>query len=64
VARYWHDYRGDDHGIEFSNGESESCPIGRMIEFVDGGGPKPLTLSAKAIAYLNVKVAQRGSGDA
>jgi hypothetical protein len=56
VARYWHDYRGDDHGIEFSSGENESCPVGRTIDFVEGGGPKPLTLTDKAIAYLNGKV--------
>lgn len=52
VAHYWHDYRGDEHGIDFVDGRSESRPVGRMIEFVEGGGPMPLTLSEKAVAYL------------
>ena len=52
IARYWHDYRGDDHGIEFISGVSESWPVGRMTEFVDGGGPKPLVLTERAVAYI------------
>ena len=53
VAKYWHDYRGDEHGIEFTNGPRKSWPVGRMIDFIEGGGPKPLSLSVKAIAYLD-----------
>ncbi|MBS0309161.1 MAG: hypothetical protein JSS58_09335 [Proteobacteria bacterium] len=56
IAHYWHDYRGDEHGIDFLNGTSELWPVGRMIEFVEGGGPEPLTLSEKAVAYLNSKL--------
>jgi hypothetical protein len=55
IGNYWHDYRGDDHGIEFLNGRSElslPCP---MIEFLLGGGPEPLTLSARAVAYIKEK---------
>ena len=55
VARYWHDHRGDDHGIEFTSGGSESWPVGRMIDFLYGGGPQPLTLSPKAVQYLDEK---------
>ena len=58
VARYWHDYRGDDHGIEFMNGEKEGWPVGPMIEFITGGGPQPLGLSARAVDYLKSKVGQ------
>lgn len=57
VARYWHDYRGDDHGIEFISGESDDLPVFRMVEFLTGGGPQPLGLSERAIAYLNQKLA-------
>lgn len=56
VARYWHDYRGDDHGIEFLNGTTDQWPVGRMVEFITGGGPEPLELSARAVAYLNSKL--------
>lgn len=56
VARYWHDYRGDDHGIEFVNGTSEAWPVGRMVDFITGGGPQPLALSGRAVAYLNKKL--------
>jgi hypothetical protein len=55
IARYWHDHRGDDHGIEFTNGTTESWPVGRMTEFIEGGGPKPLVLTEQAVAYLKRK---------
>lgn len=54
IAHYWHDYRGDEHGIEFVNGPTESCPVGRTTDFLEGGGPKPLQLSERAIAYLSM----------
>lgn len=53
VARYWHDFRGDEHGIEFLDGRSEICPVGRMVDFIEGGGPEPLTLSEQAVIYLS-----------
>jgi hypothetical protein len=57
VARYWHDFRGDDHGIDFVDGRSEQWPVGRMTDFLTGGGPHPLRLSAAAVAYLAEKLA-------
>jgi hypothetical protein len=56
VAHYWHDFRGDEHGIEFLSGKSEDWPVGRMIDFIEGGGPQPLTLSSAAVAYLQQKL--------
>ncbi|WP_250626078.1 hypothetical protein [Pinirhizobacter soli] len=53
VARYWHDFRGDEHGIEFVTGKSDSWPVGRMTDFLEGGGPEPLTLSERAVAYMD-----------
>ena len=58
IACYWHDYRGDEHGIEFLDGRSETCPVGQMIDFITGGGPQPLGLSKQAVAYLMEMVAQ------
>ncbi|WP_260393120.1 hypothetical protein [Ralstonia sp. SET104] len=55
IARYWHDYRGDEHGIEFVDGLRESWPVGRMVDFIEGGGPTPLVLSARALVYLAAK---------
>lgn len=52
VARYWHDFRGDEHGIDFVGGKSVEWPVGRMVEFIKGGGPEPLGLSSRAIAFL------------
>jgi hypothetical protein len=52
VASYWHDYRGDDHGLVFVDGTIESWPVGRITDFVEGGGPRPLQLTKKAIAFL------------
>ena len=60
VARYWHDHRGDDHGIEFLNGTKEACPLPRMSDFIEGGGPEPLVLSERAVAYLK-DMKSRGS---
>jgi hypothetical protein len=56
IARYWHDFRGDEHGIEFVNGTKEDWPVGRMIDFLGGGGPEPLVLSERAVAYIRVKL--------
>jgi hypothetical protein len=56
VAKYWHDYRGDDHGIRFNDGFTEECPVGHMTDFITGGGPQPLGLSENAIAYLKKKL--------
>lgn len=55
IAHYWHDYRGDEHGIEFVDGVNELWPVSRMTDFIDGGGQNPLTLSERAVAYLNQK---------
>lgn len=52
IAHYWHDYRGDEHGIRFADGSSQGWPVGRMIDFINGGGPDPLTLSPAAIKWL------------
>jgi hypothetical protein len=57
IAHYWHDYRGDDHGIDFVNGLSEGWPVGRMVDFIEGGGPKPLVLSKHAVIYIQNKLA-------
>ena len=52
VAMYWHDFRGDEHGIEFVDGRKEDWPVGRMTDFLNGGGPEPVRLSEDAVAYL------------
>lgn len=53
VAYFWHDYRGDDNGIEFIGGISAHEPLGSRGDFLLGGGPKPLTLSKRASEYIN-----------
>ena len=45
VARYWHDQKGDEHGIDFVSGLSGCWPVGKMTDFLTGGGPQPLGLS-------------------
>jgi hypothetical protein len=56
IARYWHDFRGDDHGIEFLDGRKD-FPTGLMTEFLSGGGPQPLTLTPWATRYLRSRLA-------
>lgn len=53
MAYYWHDYRGDEHRIDFLDGSTQDCPVGRMSDFIEGGGPQPLVLSARAVAFLD-----------
>lgn len=55
IAHYWHDCRGDEHGIEFVNGTKDSWPVGRTTDFLEGGGPHPLRLSERAVTYLEQK---------
>ena len=52
IARFWHDYRGDENGIVFINGAKENDPLGSRANFFEGGGPKPLALTKKAVEYL------------
>ena len=37
--------------------EREEWPVGRMTDFLTGGGPRPLGLSDSAVAYLAKKLA-------
>ena len=53
IAKYCLDERGDYQEIEFINGTKESRPVGRMINFIEGGDLGPLALSEKAVEYLN-----------
>lgn len=53
LAKYWHDCRGDEHGIEFINGKKEEWPVESMADFIEGGGQEPLILSERTIKYLN-----------
>lgn len=68
IAEYWHDYRGDDHGIRFLGREKdypfragrEEYPLfGTPADFLEGGGPTPLELSKRAISYLKERLDQR-----
>jgi hypothetical protein len=49
VAHYWHDYRGDEHGVSFVDGKRDDNLAGH---FIVGGGPEPLRLSDFAIEYI------------
>ncbi|HEX6163498.1 MAG TPA: hypothetical protein VFZ31_09040 [Vicinamibacterales bacterium] len=56
VARYWFDFRGDEHGVRFSDGR-EAWPGGRVDDFISGGGPYPPLLTPRAIAWLENELA-------
>ena len=56
IAEYWHDHRGDEHGITFAEGRQEDWPVGRRSDFLQGGGPQPLTLSSEAVDYLKQRL--------
>ena len=63
IANYWHDFRGDEHGIDFavpvSGSPKDLWPVGRMIDFLEGGGPEPHALSERALAYIKAKLEPR-----
>ena len=61
IARYWHDFRGEEHGIDFLDGYSDDWPVGRRSDFVQGGGPEPLVLSERAVAYLKQKISEQSA---
>jgi len=63
VARFWHDYRGDEPDIELFVGRKRDWPFARMTYFIEGGGPEPLRLSDRAIAYLEACFAEERGGD-
>lgn len=53
VARLWHDYRGDEYGLEFVDKtmDASDWPFRSWIGFVDGESLE-LKLTDDAIAYL------------
>lgn len=53
VALYWHDYRGNEHGIEFVRGLSDLRPVGRVTDFMEGTDSDSPALSARGMAYLD-----------
>lgn len=61
IARYWHDFRGEEHGIDVLNGYRDDWPVGRMSDFVQGGGPEPLVLSGRAVEYLKQKISEQSA---
>jgi hypothetical protein len=52
VARYWHDFRGEEHGIIFVDGRRDDWPVDRNGDFVVSAGPFLLDPSQAAVAYL------------
>ena len=63
IARFWHDFRGDEQGIDFVDGPSEGSPFGRVSEFIEGGGVAPLLLSGRAMVYLKERQLSFRGGD-
>lgn len=61
IARYWHDFRGEEHGIDFLNGYRDDWPVGQRSDFVQGGGPEPLVLSERAVAYLKQQISEQSA---
>lgn len=53
IAIYWHDYRGNEHGINFIKGKKISSIPSTMPDFLLGGGPQPHELSEFAINFIN-----------
>jgi hypothetical protein len=62
IARYWHDHRGDDCGIDFVSGNSEDWPFSHLGQVLAGGGPLPLTLTNEAIVFLETRKSSGNSG--
>ncbi len=52
IAHCPHADRGDGNGIESANGSKDLFPLGQRVEFIQGGGPEPLTLSRRVVDCL------------
>lgn len=61
IALYWHDFRGDEHGLIYNDGREEAWPVGRMIEFVGGGGSSQLFLTKAAQDHLATALSREQS---
>lgn len=56
VGRYWHDHKSHERSINFVHGHSAIRPVGSVTDFIEGGGPQPLRLTAAAMKYLTRKL--------
>lgn len=63
VAHLWHDHRGDDYGLILPDGTKDPGPLESLSDFLTGGGPGPLLLTPRAVAYLDEKVRERDEAD-
>lgn len=61
VARYGHDHRADEHWIDFADGRRDEWPVGRSVDFLEGGGPELLRLTRAGERYMDVKLAEAGA---
>ena len=61
VARYGHDHRLDEHWIDFADGRSDEWPVGRSVDFLEGGGPEPLRLTRAGERYMDLKLGEAGT---
>ena len=52
IARFWHDCRGDDHGIDLLTGTKRDWPFRELSGFIAGGGPEPLEITVRGVSYL------------
>ena len=52
IARFWHDFRGDDHEIDLLVGTKRDWPFARFTEFIGGRGPEPLQITERGVSYL------------
>lgn len=52
IAKYWHDHRGDEHGIEFTDGRTEDWPA-EVAEFLESvADAKPASAARWLQEYL------------
>ena len=61
VARYWHDYRSDEHAIAFVDRPHLVHSVGRMVDVLDSGKDGRLQLNAQAQAWIEEHLARTTS---
>ena len=54
-ARYWHDFRGDENGINLVNGFSDESLPGRTADFIAKDNKGSLCLTHVGLSYLMSK---------
>jgi hypothetical protein len=56
IGYFWHDHRGDDNEVELFCTHDKRWGFPSILDFIQGGGPMPTTLTEMALLWLASRV--------